>query len=171
MRTTLSTIALALLVFVPPVLADDDMKDMKHDADAGSGKAITINAKELKWGEAPPEIPKGAKISVLFGDPMKAGPYTLRLKVPDGYKIKPHWHSKDEQLTVLTGMMVLHMGDTMTADPHRLAVGAYHFLPGKVHHAAEAKGATIVQISGEGPFDIHYLNEADNPNTGKTAKK
>jgi hypothetical protein len=40
-----------------------------------------------------------------------------------------------------------------------------------MHHAAEVKGVTIVQISGEGPFDIHYLNEADNPNSGKTAKK
>ncbi len=62
------------------------------------------------------------------------------------------------------------MGDTMTAEPHELSAGAYHFLPGKMHHAAEAKGETIVQITGMGPFDIHYLNPADNPNP-KTATR
>jgi hypothetical protein len=168
MRNSISTVALALLVFVPPVLADE-MKDMKHAE--GGGKAISINPKEVKWGEAPADLPKGGKLAVLFGDPTKAGPFTVRLKVPDGYKIKPHWHSNDEQLTVISGTMVLHMGDTMTADPHRLSAGSFHFLPGKMHHAAEAKGATIVQISSEGPFDIHYLNDADKPSSGKTAKK
>ena len=32
-----------------------------------------------------------------------------------------------------------------------------------MHHAAETKGETIVQLDGMGPFDIHYLNPADNP--------
>jgi mannose-6-phosphate isomerase-like protein (cupin superfamily) len=168
MRDSILAAGVALLVFVPPVLADDMAKDMSHDA---GGKAITINAKDLKWGEAPPDLPKGAKIAVLFGDPTKEGPFTVRLKAPDGYKIAPHWHSKDEQLTVISGTLILHMGDTMKADPHRLSPGAFHYLPGKMHHAAETKGATIVQVTGEGPFDIHYLNESDNPNTGKTAKK
>jgi quercetin dioxygenase-like cupin family protein len=84
--------------------------------------------------------------------------------MPTGYKIPPHWHTNDEQLTVLSGVLALHMGDTMDAPAHELAPGSYHFLPGKMHHAAEAKAETIVQINGMGPFDIHYLNPADNPN-------
>ena len=56
------------------------------------------------------------------------------------------------------------MGDTMDAPAPTLAAGGFHFLPGKVHHAAEAKDETIVQVDGMGPFDIHYLNPADNPN-------
>jgi len=50
-----------------------------------------------------------------------------------------------------------------------LQTGAYHFLPGKMHHAAETKGETILQLHGTGPFDIHYLDPADNPN--KSASK
>ncbi len=39
-----------------------------------------------------------------------------------------------------------------------------------MHHAAEAQGETIVQIDGKGPFDIHYLNPADDPSKTASAK-
>jgi hypothetical protein len=38
--------------------------------------AAMLNASELKWGDAPPQIPKGAKLAVLYGDPGKEGPFT-----------------------------------------------------------------------------------------------
>ena len=63
------------------------------------------------------------------------------------------------------------MGDTMDAPATNLTVGGFHFLPGKMHHAAEAKGETIIQLEGMGPFDIHYLNPADNPNPAAASKK
>lgn len=53
---------------------------------------------------------------------------------------------------------------------HSLGAGGYHFLPGKMHHSAEAKGETILQVNGNGPFDIHYLHPADNPNRTASAK-
>ena len=126
-------------------------------------EAVFLTAADLKWGPAPPDIPKGAQVAVLMGDPTKAGPYVIRLKAPDGYKIPPHYHTQDESLTVIGGTLNLMMGDHMT-NQHALDVGAFHFLPGKMHHGAETKGETIVQIQGTGPFDIHYLNPADNPN-------
>lgn len=113
--------------------------------------------------------PKGAELAVLFGDPTKPGPFTVRLKMPDGYKIGPHWHSQDEQLTVLGGTFNVYMGEDMTS-PHALDVGAFHYLPGKMRHAAAAKGDVIIQLSGMGPFDIHYLDPADNP-VPKSAKR
>jgi quercetin dioxygenase-like cupin family protein len=124
---------------------------------------VFISSADVKWGEAPPNMPKGGMIAALHGDPSKKMPFTIRFKMPDGYKIAPHWHSMDENLTVLSGTLVLHMGDTMDAPAHNLDAGAYHFLPGKMHHAAEAKGETVLQLSGIGPFDIHYLNRADDP--------
>jgi hypothetical protein len=134
-------------------------------ADAAKKKeAVSVNSAEVKWGEAPPDLPKGVGMAVLHGDPAKNAPFTLRLKMPAGYKIPPHWHTKDEQLTILSGTFVLHMGDTMDAPATTLTAGGYHFLPGKMHHAAEAKGETVLQLDGIGPFDIHYLNPADNPN-------
>lgn len=134
------------------------------DKTADKTEAVFVNAAELQWGPAPPELPKGAQVAVLHGDPFKPGMFVMRLKVPAGYQIPPHWHTQHEQLTILSGTLILHMGDTMKAEPHELGPQAFHFLPGGMHHAAEAKGGeVVVQIAGVGPFDIHYVNAADNP--------
>ena len=164
MKTFQMTVAFALLVAAPALAADKKAAPEKGDA-------ITINSKDVKWGPAPPDLPKGAELAVLHGDPSKKAPFTLRLKLPAGYKIPPHWHTKDEQLTILSGVFILHMGDTMDAPASNLEAGAYHFLPGKMHHAAETKGETTLQLDGMGPFDIHYLNPAENPKKTDTANK
>jgi hypothetical protein len=138
---------------------------------AGKPEPISMNAADIKWGDAPPTLPKGAQLAVMSGDPSKKAPFTVRLKMPAGYKIPPHWHTQDENLTILSGIFVLHMGDTMEAPAHELTAGAYHFLPGKMHHAAETKAETILQLHGTGPFDIHYLNPADDPSKAAATKK
>jgi hypothetical protein len=171
MKTLALTIALALLA-VTPALAADAADATKKKAGMPKGEALSVNAADIKWNPAPPDLPKGAEMAVLHGDPSKKAPFTLRLKMPAGFKIPPHWHSNDEQLTIIAGTLILHMGDTMEAPPINITGGGFHFLPGKMHHAAEAKGETVVQLDGSGPFDIHYLNPADNPNpAGGAAKK
>ena len=66
---------------------------------------------EIKWVDAPSALPPGAKLAVLEGNPFEKGPYTMRLKMPDGYKIPPHWHSGVEHVTVISGTFNLGMGD------------------------------------------------------------
>lgn len=159
MKTFSTMLALLLLAATAALAADATKK-----SDPGKAGAMSVNPDEIKWGEGPPDLPKGVQLAVLHGDPSKKAPFTLRLKMPDAYKIPPHWHTRDEQLTIVSGNFILHMGDTMEAPSNSLAAGAFHFLPGKMHHAAEANGETIVQLDGIGPFDIHYLDPADNPN-------
>jgi hypothetical protein len=125
---------------------------------------VFVNTGDIKWGAAPPVLPKGAKISVLYGDPFKPGPYTLRLAAPANYRIPPHWHSQTENLTIISGALYLGMGDKLAAkEAHALKTGGYHYLPAKQHHYAFTKAATVIQINGEGPFDINYLDPKDNP--------
>ena len=138
-------------------------------ADAPSGH-VMMNTADVKWGPAPPNLPKGVKIAVLYGDPGKAGPFVMRLKMPANYKIAPHWHSRDENLTVISGTFYLAEGDKMdTKGAHAMKAGGFHYLPGKTHHFAYSKGPAVVQVHGEGPFDITYINPADDPS--KAAKK
>jgi hypothetical protein len=168
MRIFATTIPLLLLAATPALAADAPAPApapaAKKSAPAGKAAATSVNSGEIKWADAPPDIPKGASMAVLHGDPTKSAAYVLRLKMPAGYKIPPHWHTKDEQLTIVSGAFVLHMGDTMEAPATTLTAGGFHFLPGKMHHAAETTEETVVQVNGMGPFDIHYLNAADNPN-------
>src|SRR6266545_3729170 len=66
---------------------------------------------DIQWKDAPPVLPAGAKIAVLDGDPAKAGYFAMRLKMPDGYKIMPHWHPNVERLTIISGTAHVGMGD------------------------------------------------------------
>jgi quercetin dioxygenase-like cupin family protein len=165
MRTLSWFVAVALLAAAPAARGGETQK---KTTTAAKPEAVFVNPDELKWGDPPPQFPKGGQLAILHGDPSKKGAFALRFKMPDGYRIAPHWHTQDEQLTIVSGKLMLHMGDTMDTPSHELGVGAFHFLPGKMHHGAQADGETVVQINGMGPFDIHYLNPADDP-TKKTS--
>ncbi len=129
-----------------------------------ASEMVVINPGSIKWGDAPPSLPKGAKLAVLYGDPSKAGPFCIRLMAPAGYKIPPHWHSQAEALTVISGTFYLGMGDKMDATAAQpLKAGGFHYLPPKEHHFAFSKASSVVQVNGEGPFDITYINPADDP--------
>jgi ChrR-like protein with cupin domain len=124
---------------------------------------VLVKADEVKWAPAPP-LPAGAEIAVLEGDPHAKGTVTLRLKFPANYDIPAHWHSMTERVTVLTGALNVGMGDKLdrTAS-QRLDPGGFVSLPGKMNHFAWTTTPTIVQINLEGPFDIFYVNPADDP--------
>ena len=125
---------------------------------------VMLNTGDLKWVDAPPSMPKGAKVAVLSGDPSKPGPVVVRLKLPAGYKVPPHWHTQTENITIISGTLYLGMGDEMEAEyAHALKAGGFHVLPGKTHHFAYTKSPTVVQNNGEGPLDINYINPADDP--------
>lgn len=172
-----SSIACALVAFAATAAANPTTTTTKQSAGKVGKKApVMMNPEQVTWGEAPPHLPKGAQLAVMFGDPTKKGTFTVRLKFPDGYKVAPHWHSNDEELTIISGTLVMRAGDSPTSEAHAITTGGYHFQPGKVHHSAEARGETIVQIHSTGPFDIHYVNPDDHPNPeakkpAKTAKR
>jgi hypothetical protein len=136
---------------------------------AASQQAPMLNlfasTKAIKWGPSPPFVPKGAQVAVLAGAPFKEGSqYTLRLKMPDGYKIAPHWHPTDENVTVLSGKLGAGMGDKFNpAGAELINTGGFVRMPSKVHHYAWAEGPTMIQISGVGPFAFNYVNSADDP--------
>ncbi len=118
----------------------------------------------MQWGDAPPVLGKGAKMAVLQGDPTKPGPFTLRLSAPAGYKVAPHWHTQTENLTVISGTFMVGMGDKWEAKAMKpFKAGMFGSVPGKQPHYGVAKTAMVIQIHGEGPFDMTYVNDKDDP--------
>lgn len=124
---------------------------------------------QIKFGPAPPALQPGAQLAVLEGDPMgSSGDYTVRLKMPDGYRIAPHWHPKRENVTVVSGSFKVGMGDSfdaaaMTAFPP----GSFAYLDPSMHHYGMAVGETVVQVHGPAPFQINYVNPSDDPSLKK----
>jgi hypothetical protein len=68
---------------------------------------------EIQWKDGPVSLPAGAKVAVLEGDPSKEGFFTMRLLLPDGFKIQPHWHPKVEHVTVISGTFNVGMGEKL----------------------------------------------------------
>lgn len=117
----------------------------------------TRAASSLTWGDlVVPGFNPGAKITVLNGDPDAAAPYTLRLRFPDGYEFPVHWHPGVENLTVLSGTILLSMGNTADRAAQRAyGPGDYLFIPARMSHFGGARGETVIQLHGIGPFAMN----------------
>ena len=122
-------------------------------------------ADSIPYGPAPPFVLTGAQLAVLEGNPMaQSGDYTIRLKMPDGYRISPHWHPQRENVTVISGMFKVGMGDTFDKDKMgSFPAGSFAYLDPDMHHYAMASGEVIVQIHGSAPLQLNYVNPADDP--------
>jgi len=121
-------------------------------------------APELKWGPAPAIFPAGAQMAVLQGNPGGTELFTVRLRMPSGYKIPPHTHPTDEHVTVISGTFLVGMGEKFDATKTMaLKAGGFVTAPAGAAHFAVAQGPTIVQVHGAGPFAMTYVNPADTP--------
>ena len=141
-------------------------------AQEAKGPAHSLVApSEIKWGAPPPVFEKEASFAVISGDPGKPGLFVVRLKMPAGYKIAPHWHPTDEHVTVLSGTFALGMGEKFDKPSMKgLPVGGYALLPAEMRHFAMATTAATVQVHGQGPFALTYVNPADDPSKRVPAK-
>jgi hypothetical protein len=121
---------------------------------------------KIKWVQFAP----GVEYGPVYGNCDKVGaPCVFQLRLADGAKFPPHWHPVDENVTVLSGTFLAGMGDQYDESKMMtLAAGSYVFMPRRMHHFAGAKGVTLVQVHGVGPFKINYVNPADDPS--KAAK-
>jgi len=123
---------------------------------------------KLRWGPAPDVLHSGAQLAVVEGDPTKSGPYTMRLKMPLGYKIAPHHHARREHVTVMSGDFKVGMGDKF--DESRMnwfSAGSFAWLDPAVHHYAMAESGSTIQLHGMGPWEIIYINPSDDPRKTK----
>ena len=160
-----------IFILLPAMVLAQTTATPKKTPTAAAGPApVVVTPDKIQWGPAPPVFPAGAQMAVLAGNPGKAGPFTVRLKFPDGYRVMPHWHPTAENVTVLSGEFRVGMGNkfdetSLTSLPaHSLAV-----VPAHHNHYAMAKGETEVQVSAIGPFKLTYVNPADDPTHGQAA--
>jgi hypothetical protein len=173
-RSFLLVLALGLVIALPVAAQDSNTASgttTLQEANAPAPVHVMVSPAEIKWADAPPFLMKGAKFTVVSGDPGAAGPFTIRLRMPAGYKISPHWHPTDENVTVLSGTFLLGMGDKFDpASMKALPAGGFALLPAEMHHFAWTKTGATVQVHGTGPFAITYVNPSDDPRQASATK-
>ncbi len=116
----------------------------------------------MQWSPfSMPGLAPGIQLAVIHGNPGSTSDYTIRLRFPDGYEVPPHWHPKSEHVTVLQGQFSVGMGERVDASAMRaFAPGDFLYAPPRMPHYARARGETILQLHGEGPFEIRLAGSA-----------
>ncbi|HEV3146635.1 MAG TPA: cupin domain-containing protein [Gemmataceae bacterium] len=134
----------------------------------GHDEAMLYPPDTIKWQSGPASLPKGAMIAMLEGDPTKEGPFVFRVKIPDRYRVPPHIHPKTERVTVISGTFNIGMGEKFDEKATQaMPAGSYGYWPAGMKHFVWAKGETVLQFHGMGPWSIQYLNPDDDPRKQK----
>jgi hypothetical protein len=110
-------------------------------------------------------FPPAVRFAVVVGQPSEPGPYTVRVKVPNGVKLMPHRHPEDRVYTMISGIFYIGLGDQFDAVKlQSYPPGAVIVLPGNTSHFHWARsGEYVTQVSAIGPLGIEYVNAANDP--------
>ena len=169
MRLTISTIALLLVAVSGSACSQQPTSSAGSARNNGSTSSApsmssASRSPEVQWGPAPAVFPAGAEMAVLQGNPGGNGLFTVRLRFPNGYRLAPHFHPTDENVTVISGTFLVGMGETADwKNTMKLKAGGFVTAPANHAHFATAQGPTVVQVHAMGPFAMTYVNPADMP--------
>jgi hypothetical protein len=127
---------------------------------------VTVATKDLKWTP----LFLGLETAVVAGDPAKAGaPFVMRVRATKAAAVPAHWHPMDENVTVLTGTIKIGMGEKYDAKGGQvLAAGTYTLVPKDMRHFAWHAAGSVIQIHGTGPFELYFVNPAEDPRKAAT---
>ncbi len=123
-----------------------------------------VTPAEIQWGPGPAVLPAGIRGAVLYGDPTKDGLFSMRFKLPKGYRVPPHTLSKAGLFTVISGTFRIGMGGK--ADPSKaksMPAGSFIALAPGTPHFVAVDEETVVQLNNIGPWLIIYIDPKDDP--------
>jgi quercetin dioxygenase-like cupin family protein len=145
-------------------LATEDVQGTAQSHQPGQDVFKSILPDDIEWKPFA-AFPPLARLAVLVGNPMEAGPYTIRVRVPHGVKLMPHRHPEDRVYTVISGVFYIGLGEKF--DEEKLEAfppGSVIVLPGDTAHFHWAKSSEyITQVQAIGPLDLEYVSEKDDP--------
>lgn len=132
----------------------------KPVAQAAPAPHVMMTMPEFDWSKSGAPA-TGLQLLQVDGDPSKEGaPFSLRLRLPDGVVVAPHWHPVDEHVVVVQGTAMMGMGDTVDrAAARAMPAGSYGKMPKEMHHYFYAKGETILHVYGIGPFKTFWVKQ------------
>jgi quercetin dioxygenase-like cupin family protein len=135
-----------------------------HQPGQAAFKAIL--PEEIDWKQFA-AFPPSARLAIVVGEPLREGPYTIRVKLPGGTKMMPHRHPEDRIYTVISGIFYIGLGDKFDANKLQpYPPGSVIVLPGNTSHFHWAKsGEYVTQVTATGPLGLEYIESSNDPRT------
>lgn len=119
---------------------------------------LVSRTEELTWVSCPPTLPPGCEMAVLEGDPKREMLFTVRFRTRDSFEMKPHWHPRNERVTILEGKVGVGFGDEVDRDDVAwFGPGDYYVNAMHAHHFVLTDGPAVLQITGIGPWTVTFL--------------
>jgi quercetin dioxygenase-like cupin family protein len=136
-----------------------------HPAAAVLKSHIMLTPEEVRWGPCPPAVPPGASCAVIEGSLTAANAlFAYRVRMPDNYRIPPHFHPVDEHLIVVSGVFNIGHGDKSDPSAARsMMAGSFIVMPKGMPHFAWTRGETIIHVYAIGPWGLTYVDARDDP--------
>jgi len=107
----------------------------------------------------------GIRTTILYGDPTRAGPYTIEIRVPPHTRIAAHSHKDDRTAVVASGVWYFGYGQK-NHDPlvKALPPGSFYTEPAGMDHFAQTRDQPAsVYIFGYGPTSTDYVEAESAP--------
>ena len=128
-------------------------------AQTGETGVVALAPAEMQWTTQGGLAAPGMEQLNLVGDPAKAGPYTLRLKFPKGFRIAPHTHPDSREVTIVSGTFATGYGETFDAAKLKiLPAGSFYTEPANIPHYIAIEEDTVLQVSGMGPSGRRFVD-------------
>jgi hypothetical protein len=116
------------------------------------------------WQPCPPTLPSGCEMAVLDGNPQASDMFTVRFRASDEFVMPPHWHPKDERVTIISGKAGVAFGaDSTRDDATWFGPGDYYVNARHAVHQVWVEGSTVLQITGIGPWKAIPISQAPPP--------
>lgn len=128
-----------------------------------NAKPKVVTPDLLKWRNFD-AFPPGIQVAVISGSPRSDGPFMIRLKIPPYYKAAPNWQTVTVYVTVLSGSYHIGVGDVFNMKKGRVIKNSSAvIIPKNTHHYFWSTSGALLQVTGVGPWDIHYVKTTDDP--------
>jgi quercetin dioxygenase-like cupin family protein len=150
-----TTSVVAILIAVSPLVFPQDASLQKRVTPAEAESLLKATA-----GVGTSGLP-AVTTTVLFGDPAKAGLYSIQLKVAPNTIIKAHTHRDTRTATVVSGAWYFGYGPKNEPSALKLlGAGSFYTEPaGQAHFARTTAEGAVVIITGYGPSDTTYVEK------------
>lgn len=84
----------------------------------------------------------------------------MRLRIPAGTRLAPHWHPRDERVTVLPGLVRVGLGDHFREEGMTsFGPGSFYLNPPHSHHYVWIVEDSELQLTGIGPWELHLVHQ------------
>jgi hypothetical protein len=119
---------------------------------------LAVRAEAIAWGKCPPTLPSSCEMAVLEGNPREAQLFTVRFRISEPLEMQPHWHPRNERVTILEGKVGVGFGDAIDRDVITwFEPGDYYVNAKGAHHFVLVDGPALLQITGIGPWEVNFL--------------